>query len=593
MTKQIFIPEPGLPTERVASFTAPIGRTARRPHQDSQTVAHRQDRSSWRPDLWTLGALAVALLVAAPLLALVYLALAATGDIWSHLATTVLPVYLRTTFALMLGVGIGTLLIGIGTAWLVTMCRFPGQRVFEWALLLPLAVPAYVIAYVYTDLLEFAGPVQGLLREIFGWTTPREYWFPKIRSLGGAITMMTLVLYPYVYLLARAAFVAQSVCVLEVSRTLGRTPWRAFAEVALPLARPAIVVGVSLVLMETLNDFGTVDFFAVPTLTRGIYDVWLNMNSVAGAAQLALVLLAVVLVLLAGERLARRGQRYHHTSTRYRTLPSYRLSGSRACLAFTACLLPPLLGFAVPAVILGLYTLRLPEGSLDGAFLRYAWNSLSLSLISAGLAVVIGLFLAYAVRLSRGPWLQRAVRFAGIGYAVPGAVLAVGIMIPLATFDNAIDAFSRQSFGLSTGLILSGTLFAIIYGYLVRFLALSLGTAEAGLGKITTGIDGAARTLGLGPLKTMTKVHLPMMRGSILTAAILVFVDCMKELPITILLRPFNFDTLATHVHQFASGDLLEKCAPGALAIVAVGILPVVALSRTIGQSRPGSAAGS
>jgi iron(III) transport system permease protein len=378
--------------------------------------------------------------------------------------------------------------------------------------------------------------------------------------------------------------------VLEVSRTLGKTPWRAFVQVALPLARPAIVVGITLALMETLNDFGTVDYFAVPTFTRGIYDVWLNMNNVAGAAQLALVLLLVVLVLLAAERLARGGQRYHHTSTRYRALPSYRLSGGRACLAVLVCTLPPALGFAVPAAVLAGYTLQMPDGSLANDFWRFASNSLSLSLIAAALAVVIGLFLAYGVRLSSGRALQRAVRFAGIGYAVPGAVLAVGIMIPLAALDNAVDGLARQTLGVSTGLILSGTLFAIVYGYLVRFLALSLGTVEAGLAKITTGIDGAARTLGLGPAKTMIKVHLPMMRGSILTAAILVFVDCMKELPITILLRPFNFDTLATYVHQFASGDLLERCAPGALAIVAVGILPVIALSRTIGRSRPGTA---
>jgi iron(III) transport system permease protein len=429
-----------------------------------------------------------------------------------------------------------------------------------------------------------------MLRDVFGWTTRRDYWFPEIRSLGGAITMMTLVLYPYVYLLARAAFVEQSVCVLEVSRTLGKTPWRAFVQVALPLARPAIVVGVTLALMETLNDFGTVDYFAVPTFTRGIYDVWLNMNNVAGAAQLAVVLLLVVLLLLAVERLARGGQRYHHTSTRYRALPSYRLSGGRACLAFLVCLLPPTLGFAVPAAILAGYTLQMPGGSFAQDFWRFAWNSLSLSLIAAALAVGIGLFLVYGVRLGSGQGLRRAVRFAGIGYAVPGAVLAVGIMIPLAALDNAVDGLARQTLGWSTGLILSGTLFAIVYGYLVRFLALSLGTVEAGLAKITTGIDGAARTLGLGPFQTMVKVHLPIMRGSILTAAILVFVDCMKELPITILLRPFNFDTLATYVHQFASSDLLERCAPGALAIVAVGILPVIALSRTIGRSRPGAA---
>ena len=425
MAKQDIILDANLAAERLTAFPG--------------ALEPPEGRRFGRLDTWAIGAIIMALLVAAPLLALMYLAFAPSDDIWSHLARTVLPVYVRTTLALMLGVGIGTFVLGVGTAWLVTMCRFPGNRIFEWALLLPLAVPAYVIAYVYTDLLDYAGPVQGLLRDVFGWTTRRDYWFPEIRSLGGAITMMTLVLYPYVYLLARAAFVEQSVCVLEVSRTLGKTPWRAFVQVALPLARPAIVVGVTLALMETLNDFGTVDYFAVPTFTRGIYDVWLNMNNVAGAAQLALVLLLMVLVLLAAERLARGGQRYHHTSTRYRALPSYRLSGGRACLAFLVCLLPPTLGFAVPAAILAGYTLHMPDGFLANDIWRFAWNSLSLSLTAAALAVVIGLFLVYAVRLGSGVWLQRVVRFAGIGYAVPGAVLAVGIMIPLAALDNAED----------------------------------------------------------------------------------------------------------------------------------------------------------
>ncbi len=555
----------------------------------TQGTPRRSGVRRFGPGGWTLGALAVAGLIAVPLLAVAVLAFDPSDDIWPHLAGTVLPLYVRTTFALMLGVGLGTVVIGVGTAWLTTMCRFPGRRVFEWALLLPLAMPAYVIAYVYTDMLEYAGPVQGALRALFGWASPRDYWFPEIRSLGGAISMMTLVLYPYVYLLSRAAFLEQSVCVLEVSRTLGRGPWRSFRGVALPLARPAIVVGVSLVLMETLNDFGTVDYFAVPTFTAGIYDVWLNMNSPSGAAQLAVVMLAVVLVLIAMERLARRGQRYHHTTTRYRALPSYRLGGVRRGLAVVACLLPLVFGFALPGAVLAVYALRTPPVTHGGSFVEYALNSLTLSAGAAVAAVCVGLFLAYGVRLGGGRVLRWAVRFAGVGYAVPGAVLAVGVLIPLAAFDNAVDGFMRETFGVSTGLLLSGSLFALLFAYVARFLALSLGTVEAGLGKITTGMDGAARTLGRGPGRTLLSVHLPMMKGTILTAAILVFVDGMKELPMTVLLRPFNFDTLATYVHQFASSELLEECAAGALAIVAAGILPVIALSMTIRRSRPGT----
>jgi iron(III) transport system permease protein len=539
-------------------------------------------------DGWTVGALAVAALLAIPLVSVVFLAVSPSGGIWQHLASTVLGHYVQTTVVLMAGVGLGTLVIGTGTAWLVTMCRFPGRRLFEWALLVPLAVPSYVIAYVYTDLLEFAGPIQILLRDITGWTSHNDYWFPEIRSLGGAISMMTLVLYPYVYLLARAAFMEQSVCVLEVSRTLGAGPWRSFFRVALPLARPAVVAGVSLVMMETLNDYGTVDFFAVATFTTGIYDVWLNMGSAAGAAQLASVLLLFVVTLIVIERQARKGQRFHHTTNRYRVLPRVKLNRSAAAVAVAACLAPIILGFGIPALVLGRYAMANFEKSATEQFWQLAANSLGLSAATAALAVAVGLFLAYALRLRRNPALRIIAGFAGTGYAVPGAVLAVGVVIPLAGFDNALDAAMTAAFGVSTGLLFSGTVVAVMFGYLVRFLALSFGTVEASLGKVTDSMDGAARTLGQTPLAVLRKIHLPIIRGSLLTAAILVFVDCMKELPMTMLLRPFNFDTLATHVHQLASDELLEESALGAFAIVAVGILPVIALSRTISHSRPG-----
>ncbi len=541
-----------------------------------------------RADVWTIGTVFFAAVIAAPILTVLILATSSSGDIWNHLASTVLPRYIRTTLGLMAGTGAGTAVIGVASAWLVTLCRFPGRRVFEWALLLPMAMPAYVVAYVYTDILEYAGPVQELLRQVFGWSSGRDYWFPEIRSLGGAAAMMTLVLYPYVYLLARIAFLQQSACVLEASRTLGLGPWRSFFSVALPLARPSIVIGVSLVLMESLNDFGTVDFFSVETLTAGIYDVWLNMNNTAGAAQLATVSLAFVLALIGAEKWSRRSQRFYTTSSKYRPLPNYRLKGSRAAIAFAVCLLPVAFGFLVPAGVLLNYAARFYEESLSANFLTYAGNSLMLSSISAALAALLGLFMAYGVRINGSPLLVAASRLASIGYAVPGAVLAVGVMIPLARADAAIDGLMRNLFGIPARLLLSGTIVAVTYGYLVRFLTLSYGTAESSLAKITPNMDDASRTLGMSPGRTLRRVHFPLIRGSVLAAAILVFVDCMKELPMTIILRPFNYGTLATQVHQFASDELLEESALGALAIVAAGILPVIILSATIHDTRPG-----
>ena len=544
------------------------------------------------PDRWGIITLAVALFVATPLIAVATIAMTPAPDIWRHLYNTVLFGYIERTMMLIAGIGLGTLLIGTGTAWLVTMCRFPGRGLFNWALVLPLAVPTYILAFVFTDQLEYAGAVQGALREMFGWRNRQDYWFPEIRSMGGAITVMTLVLYPYVYLLARAAFLEQSVCVLEVSRTLGKNAWQSFWHVALPLARPAIVVGMTLAMMEALNDFGTVDFFGVRTFTAGIYDVWLNMDNISGAAQLASVLMVFVVVLVVLERMARRGQRYHHTSTKIQALPSYRLTGARAALAVVFCALPILLGFVLPASVLVSYAVVFFDVTLKANYLTITLNSISLSLGAAVIAAAIGLVLAYGLRMGAGPLPRAAVRFASIGYAVPGAVLAIGVIVPMAGLDNAIDGFSERVFGVSTGLLFSGTVIAILYGYLARFLALSFGTVEAGLGKVSRNMDGAARTLGASPIQTMARVHFPLVRTSLVTAGLLVFVDCMKELPITIILRPFGYDTLATFVFQYASDELFEESALGALTIVAAGLIPVIILSLTTLRSRPGHAGG-
>ncbi|MDA0996593.1 MAG: iron ABC transporter permease [Proteobacteria bacterium] len=543
------------------------------------------------PNVWTLGALVAALFVALPIVAVVLLALGGDDGMWRHLTSTVLGLYIERTLVLMSGVGIGTFVIGTTTAWLVTMYRFPGRRIFEWALLLPLAVPSYILAFVVTDQLEYAGNVQTWLRAVFGWSRPQDYWFFEIRSMGGAITVMTLVLYPYVYLLARAAFLEQSVCVLEISRTLGNTAVKSFFRVALPLARPAIVVGVMLVLMETINDFGTVEFFAVQTFTAGIYDVWLNMSSISGAAQLSSVLLLIVLALIVTERWARQGRRFHHTSSKYSELPSYRLNRGWGWAATVFCALPVLLGFVLPAAVLAAYSARYFRATLSVDYAGFVINSLTLSAAAAAMALVLGVFLAYAVRLSKGRVVRIAARFASIGYAVPGAILAVGVLWPMGIADR-IAVGAAEAFGFGIGAIFIGTIAPVIYGYLVRFLALSLGTAEASLGKVTPNMDGAARTLGMSPLRTLARLHFPLMRGSLATAAILVFVDCMKELPLTMILRPFNFDTLATFVYQYASDERLEASALGALTIVAAGVVPVLLLSVTIAKSRPGSSTG-
>lgn len=539
---------------------------------------------------WTALTLVVAGLISLPVLVVFSRIFADTGGVWGHLAATVLPDYIVNTLMLMLGAGSIAVTIGVAAAWLVTMTRFPLVRTFEWALLLPLAVPAYVMAYVYTDLLSFAGPVQSALRDATGWGYG-DYWFPRVRSLPGAALMLGLVLYPYVYLLARAAFIEQSICVLEVSRTLGRGPWRSFFGVALPLARPAIAAGAALVLMEVIADYGTVQYFGVQTFTTGIYRTWFGLGQPDAAAQLAAVLLIFVAVLIALERVSRGRARYHHMTRRYQPLMPRRLQGGQAAAAVTVCALPLLLGFAVPAADLAHLAVARGDPLFGRAFVPFAVNSLVLATVTAAVAVGISLLLAYGIRQRPTPFNRGAIRVASLGYAVPGSVIAVGVLIPFAAFDNTLDAFLRATLGISTGLLLTGTITALVFAYLVRFLAVSYNTVEASLGRISPSMDMAARTLGHGSRATLLKVHAPMMRGGILTAALLVFVDVMKELPATLIVRPFNFDTLAIRVYRLASDERLAEASTAALAIVVVGVLPVIVLSRAIARARPGASA--
>jgi len=541
----------------------------------------------WKPDGWAVLATAGAGLIALPVLVVLGSWLWPAAEVWDHLIETVLLRYLHDTGFLLAGVGVGVSLIGVGTAWLVAMCRFPGRRAFEWLLLLPMAVPAYVIAYTYTGLLDYAGPVQSLLRDLTGLSGP-EYWFPAIRTLPGAAVVMSLVLYPYVYLLTRAAFLEQSACALEVGRTLGRGGWGTFWSVGVPLARPSIAAGVALALMETLNDIGTVDFFGVDTLTRGVFRTWLDMNERLAGTQLAALMMVVVFALLWLERRQRGHARYHHATHRYQPLPRFRLRGARAALATAACAAPVILGFAIPAAALVVWSVLSAEDVLDARFVELALNSVGAAAAAGLMAVALALVLAYALRLRPIPPMRAAVRFAAMGYAVPGAVVAIGVMTAFSWADNTVDTWMRQTFGLSTGLILSGTMVAVLFAYLVRFLAVALHAVEAGLDRVSPAMDAAARTLGHGPRATLWRVHAPLIKGSVLTGGLLVFVDVMKELPATLILRPFGFNTLAARTYEYAADEQLVAASSPALAIVLAGIIPVILLSRAIGRSRPG-----
>jgi len=536
---------------------------------------------------WNLAMVVLSLLVVIPVISILAMSFFPKENIWPHLIDTVLPRYIINSLLLMLGVSIGVLLIGVSTAWFVTLYNFPAKKLFEWLLIVPIAMPAYVIAYAYTDLLEFSGPVQQFLRELFGWVSARDYWFPNIRTLSGAIFVMSLVLYPYVYITARAGFLELSPSMLESSRVLGRSQVYTFFKVALPLARPSIVLGLTLALMETLNDFGTVDYFAVQTFTTGVFDIWLNMGNLGGAAQISTVALTFVMLLVWLERISRRQQRYiqqgHH---RFERLPIIQLYGKKKWLVTLLCLLPVIFGFLVPASLLFYYSVVYFSESWTAQFRALFINSISLALIAALIATFFAVILTYSRWMSLH-WFNRfVVRLTSMGYALPGAILALGVLIPLASLDRWLDRLSEQLFDYNLGLLFSGTVFAILLAYVIRFLAVAFGSVESSMTKITPTMDMAARSLGYSARETLVKFHLPLLKSGIIAALLLVFVDCMKELPATLILRPFNFDTLATHVYQYASDEQLEHSALGALVIVLSGLIPIIFLNRFLTQSR-------
>ncbi len=534
-----------------------------------------------RPDFWSLAALLIAGLIVTPIAAVIWLAFHPVENIWPHLMATVLPRYLMATAQLMLGVGVLTAVAGTGAAWLVTMYRFRGSRWLDWALLFPMAIPAYVGAYAVVDFLDYSGAVQVGLRALMGWSSAADYWFPAVRRPWGAIVVLSAALYPYVYLLARAAFREQSGCTFEVARALGAGPWGVFFRVGLPLARPAIATGVALVMMEAVADFGTVAHFGVQTLTAGIFNTWLTAGNAGGAAQIACVMLVLVVGLLALERRGRRNARFYRLSRQQRPIERVALHGWRGVLAFFLCFLPFAVGFILPVAVMSYHALRNPSGWVSPDLLGALWHSLLVGGTAAALTVGGALILVYAVRLAGSELPRRLLAVTALGYAAPGAVLAVGLLVPLAALDHRLADMIEGLTGYDPGLMLTGTAAAIILACMVRFFGIAQGTVDAGFGRVSPNLPLAARSLGRGVGGVLSAIYLPMMRGSVATALLVVFVDCVKELPATLLLRPFNFNTLATRVYEQASLERLNEAAPAALLVMAVGLVAVALMAHS------------
>lgn len=526
---------------------------------------------------------AVVAICVAPIAAAALAALAGDLDTWREILATVLPRYTRTTLALVLVVCIATAVIGSVTAWLVVIYDFPGARWLEIALALPLAFPAYVLAYAYTFLLDHPGPVQTFLRDVTGWGA-RDYWFPEIRSFGGAAAMLTIVLYPYVYLLARASFRRQSSSAYMAARALGETPVGAFLRVALPMARPAIAGGVLLVTMETIADFGTVAFFNVQTFATGIYQAWFSLGDRSAAAQLSLCLLSFALLVAWLERVQRGRARTAGKGAHFETMVKTELKGGTGWAASLVCLLPVLAGFVIPVVMLGLMAHGSGQSLFSSRYFDFMVNSISVSAIAAAVTVAGAVVIGFRTRTRPSPTSRGLATAAGLGYAVPGGVIAVGLMVPFARFDNAVDAFMEARFGIDTGLLITGSIWLMVVAYMVRFMAAALNAYDSGMANVPPHFDDAARSLGRSGPQVLWQVHLPLARTSLLTALLIVFVDAMKELPATLILHPFDFQTLAVQAHRLASDERLTEAAVPSLALVAFGLLPVILLCRFIGR---------
>tara|TARA_R110002096_G_scaffold22170_4_gene71512 strand:- start:33573 stop:35210 length:1638 start_codon:yes stop_codon:yes gene_type:complete len=531
-------------------------------------------------DRWVLCAAVIAGLVILPIVAVIWLAFFPTENIWPHLIATSLPRYLSNSLIIMGAVALLASVIGTFCAWMVVTKEFPMRRILEWALLFPLAIPAYIGAYAFVDFWEYAGPAQTLLRDWFGWVNSRDYYFPAVRSRGAAIFVISLSLYPYVYLLARAAFREQSSRTIEVARALGAGPVRAFWGVALPLARPAIAIGTALIMMEALNDFGAVEFFAVQTLTTGIFTVWLESSNVGGAAQIAVVIFVVVMFLVLLERYSRRKMRVHQRGNQSTPPARDVLSVGRGVLVMFLCALPVIFGFIMPFAIMFEHALSVTDLWSEPVFLRAIWTSIWVGLAAAFVTVGAAMILIFAIRSSRSELPKMLAPVATIGYAAPGAVLAVGILIPMAFFDRNLADLVEALTGVDIGLLITGTATAVIFALSVRFFALAFGSVDSAMGRFSPNIGDAARSLGLRPIQVLGRVHVPMIWTSLLIAILMVFVDSIKELPATLLLRPFGFETLATQIYNAASVEDIQGASGGSIVVILVGMIAVGVIAR-------------
>jgi iron(III) transport system permease protein len=547
-------------------------------------LTKQNSRIGWHavvPDRWTVAALAIVAVVLAPLVAVLWIALHPTENIWPHLLSTVLPRYFTTTLVMMAGVGLLTAAVGTGAAWLVTMYRFAGRGWLVHALLFPLALPAYVGAYALVDFLDYSGPLQTGLRATFGWQDARDYWFPEIRSTWAAVLVLSAALFPYVYLLTRQALREQSGGVYEVARALGTGGWGLFWRLGLPLARPAIAAGVALALMETVADYGTVTHFGVQTLTTGVFSTWLNGGNAGGAAQIAGVIMTLIFLLVAMERISRRNARFHRPARHARPIEPQTLTGWRAALAFGLCMVPFLFGFVLPVGVMLTHAFDRPDVWIAPGLGSAALNTLIVGGTAALVTVGAALFLVYGVRMAGRSLARLILPVTLLGYAAPGAVLAVGILVPLAALDHRVADTILALTGTDPGLLLTGTAAAIVLAYVVRFFGIAQGAVDSAFGRISPSLPMAARSLGEGNGGTLRRLYLPLMRGSVASALLVVFVDCVKELPATLLLRPFNFNTLSTRVYELASLERLGEAAPAALVVTALGLAAVALLART------------
>ncbi|MGL4749746.1 MAG: ABC transporter permease [Shewanella sp.] len=533
---------------------------------------------------WSLTGYAIAVLLVLPLFALLLQAAQPDEAVFGHLLSTVLPTYIANSLWLILWVSIGSLLLALPCAWLMARCEFIGRRYLQWALLLPLAMPAYIVAYVYTDLLDYAGPVQRSLRALFGWSSPQDYFFPDIRTLGGAACVLSLVLFPYIYLLARTAFMEQSLNLAHASRIMGCSPWQSFWRLSLPMARPALAVGVALVAMETAADFATVNYFAVPTLTTAVYDTWLGYGNLTAAAKLSAIILLVVFSLIGIERFARRKQQLFQKQSRIQIIDLYRLSPMQTLLALGYCITLLLLAFVLPSSILLSYAINYFEQSWDPLFWQLSVNSLTLALITSLVCCVIALVLMFIRRVSPRSSDALPSRLASTGYALPGTVLAIGVLVPLTLLDFAINDIADWLGMTGPGLLLTGSTAALVFAFCVRFVAIAIGSVESSYKRISPSLDMVSLTLGQSPRRLLQRVHLPLLTKGLFAGALLVFIESMKELPAALLLRPIGFENLATYVFQFVSDEKLEHGALPAIVIVLVGLVPLIYLNRSLEQ---------